>query len=119
MLGKWLWRVGFGLACLIHLYGLYAPRQAADVQIPYSDKVFHLLLFASVAFLGLKVGVPSRWLLGFLVANAVVSELIQHFLLPHRSGDPFDSMADLAGVALGAWLGFRTARGSKKLPGTT
>jgi hypothetical protein len=114
----WLWRAGFVLACLIQLYGLYSPHQAADVKVPYSDKVFHLLIFGSVAFLGLKVGVPSRWLLGFLVANAVVSELIQHFLLPDRSGDPFDSMADLVGVALGAWLGFRAVR-AKRLPGTT
>jgi VanZ family protein len=107
----WLWRAGFVLACVIHLYGLYSPRQAGpDLAIPYADKVAHLLLFGSVAFLGLRVGLPARWLLSVLAANAVVSELVQYFLLPHRSGDPFDSLADLVGVALGAWLGFRVLR---------
>ena len=109
----WLWRAGFVLACLIHLYGVYSPRQAGPELFPYSDKVFHLLIFGSVAFLGLRIGIPSRWLLGFLVANAVVSELVQHFLLPDRSGDPFDSVADLVGVAVGAWLGFRAVRTKK------
>ena len=108
-----LWRAGFVLACLIHLYGVYSPRQAGPVLFPNADKVAHLLLFGSVAFLGLKIGIPARWLLGLLVANAVVSELVQHFLLPHRSGDPFDSMADLVGVAVGAWLGFRAVRTKK------
>jgi VanZ family protein len=112
-----LWRAGFVLACLIHLYGLYSPRQAGpDTGLPYADKVAHLLLFGSVAFLGLRVGLPARWLLPVLAANAVVSELVQHFLLPHRSGDPFDSLADLVGVALGAWLGFRVLR-TKKVAG--
>ncbi|GAA1628222.1 hypothetical protein GCM10009744_15150 [Kribbella alba] len=112
-----LWRAGFVLACLIHLYGLYSPRQAGpDTGLPYADKVAHLLLFGSVACLGLRVGLPARWLLPVLAANAVVSELVQHFLLPHRSGDPFDSLADLVGVALGAWLGFRVLR-TKKVAG--
>ena len=116
---EWLWRAGFVLACLIHLYGLYSPRQAgSDVQFPYSDKFAHLAIFGTVAWLGLRVGVPARWLLPILAANAIVSELIQHYLLPHRSGDPFDSVADLCGLALGAWLGFRALR-AKKLPGTT
>jgi VanZ family protein len=115
----WLWRAGFLLACLIHLYGLYSPRQAGpDTGIPQIDKVAHVLLFGSVAFLGLRVGLPARWLFSVLAANAVVSELVQHFLLPHRSGDPFDSLADLIGVALGAWLGFRVLR-TKRLPGRT
>jgi VanZ family protein len=114
-----LWRAGFLLACLIHLYGLYSPRQAGpDTGIPNADKVAHLLLFGSVAFLGLRVGLPARWLLLILAANAVVSELFQHFFLPLRSGDPYDTVADLAGLVLGAWLGFRVRR-PKRLPGTT
>jgi VanZ family protein len=107
---RW-WQAAFVVACLIQLYGLYSPRQAGpQMSIPYDDKVAHLLLFGSVAYLGLRVGVRARLLLGLLVANAVVSELVQHFLLPNRSGDPFDSLADLVGVAVGAWLGFRAIR---------
>ncbi|WP_329474483.1 VanZ family protein [Kribbella sp. NBC_01484] len=107
----WAWRIGFVAACVLQLYGVYAPREAGPhVGIPQVDKIAHFLLFASVAFLGLKVGVQARWLLAALVANAIVSEIVQHYLLPQRDGDPFDAIADLAGVAFGAWLAFRVLR---------
>jgi VanZ family protein len=107
----WIWRAAFVAAVVLQLYGVYAPREAGpQVGIPQIDKVAHCFLFAAVAFTGLKVGLPARWLLGALVANAVVSELVQHWVLPQRDGDPLDALADLAGVALGAWLGSRFTR---------
>ena len=107
----WAWRIAFVAAVVLQLYGVYAPREAGPhVGIPQIDKVAHCFLFAAVAFTGLKVGVPARWLLGALAANAVVSELFQHFVLPQRSGDPFDSLADLIGVAVGTWLWLRAVR---------
>ncbi|MER7243699.1 VanZ family protein [Kribbella sp. NPDC000426] len=107
----WLWRIAFVAAVALQLYGVYSPREAGPhVGIPQIDKIAHCFLFAAVAFTGLKVGVPARWLLGALAANAIVSELVQHWLLPQRDGDPLDALADLAGVALGAWLGFRASR---------
>ncbi|MGW7680305.1 VanZ family protein [Kribbella sp. NPDC054772] len=114
----WLWRIAFVAAVALQLYGVYAPREAGPhVGIPQIDKVAHLFLFAAVAFTGLKVGVPARWLLGALAANAVVSELVQHWLLPQRDGDPFDALADLAGVALGAWLASRLfGRANRRTP---
>lgn len=108
------------VACLIHLYGVYSPHQAGSdtVDFPYSDKLAHLFLFGSVAYFGLRSGVPARWLLPVVAANAVISEVVQYFWLPFRSGDPFDTVADLCGLALGAWLGFRAIR-AQKVPGTT
>jgi VanZ family protein len=115
----WAWRIAFAAAVALQLYGVYAPREAGPhIGIPQVDKIAHFFLFASVAFLGLKVRVPARWLLGALVANAIVSELVQHFLLPQRDGDVFDALADLAGVAFGAWLASRVLRGTR-LPSTT
>ena len=115
----WAWRIAFVAAVALQLYGVYAPREAGPhVGIPQIDKIAHFFLFAAVAFLGLKVGVPARWLLAALVANAVVSEIVQHYLLPQRDGDPFDALADLTGVALGTWLAFRVLR-STRLRGTT
>lgn len=106
-----LWRVAFVVAGVVHLAALYAPRVAGpDVGIPYADKVVHLLLFAVVACTGLRVGVPARPLVGVLVVNAVLSEVVQHAVLPQRSGDAFDTLANLAGVALGAWAAARTVR---------
>lgn len=107
----WAWRIAFVAAVVLQLYGVYAPREAGPhVGLPQVDKIAHCFLFAAVAFTGWKAGVPVRWLLGALVANAVVSELVQHWVLPQRDGDPFDALADLAGVALGAWLGSRVVR---------
>lgn len=115
----WAWRLGFVAAVALQLYGVYAPREAGpDVGLPEVDKVAHLFLFGSVAFLGLMARVPARWLLAALVANAIVSELVQYWLLPNRDGDLFDVLADLAGVALGAWIALRVLRGAR-LPGTT
>ncbi|MEU8222127.1 VanZ family protein [Kribbella sp. NPDC048915] len=107
----WVWRIAFVAAVALQLYGVYAPQEAGpNVGLPQIDKVAHLFLFAAVAFTGTKAGVPVRWLLGALVAHAAVSELVQHWFLPRRDGDPFDSLADLAGVALGGWMGWWTAR---------
>jgi VanZ family protein len=107
----WAWRIAFVAAVALQLYGVYAPREAGPhIGIPQVDKIAHFFLFALVAFLGLKVRVPARWLLGALVANAIVSEFVQHWFLPQRDGDPFDALADLAGVAVGAWLAYRVFR---------
>jgi VanZ family protein len=114
----WVWRIAFVAAVALQLYGVYAPQEAGpQVGIPQIDKVAHCFLFGAVAFTGLKVGLPARWLLGALAANAVVSELVQHWFLPHRDGDPFDSLADLAGVALGAWLAtVKRSRSGRRTP---
>ncbi|GAB3932014.1 hypothetical protein GCM10029976_037310 [Kribbella albertanoniae] len=107
----WAWRVAFVAACALQLYGVYAPGEPGPgIPIPGIDKVAHFALFAAVGFTGLKVGVPARWLLAVLVVNAVGSEFIQHYLLPHRDGDLYDALADLLGVAAGAWGGFRAVR---------
>jgi hypothetical protein len=39
-----------------------------------------------------------------LALHGIESELVQHALLPARSGDPADAVADLAGVAVGGVL---------------
>jgi hypothetical protein len=46
-------------------------------------------------------------LVGLLVVHAVSSELIQHWLLANRSGDPADVAADLVGIAVGLLIGLR------------
>ena len=105
---RW-WRAAFVVACLVHLVALYSPRSPGpDTGIPYADKVVHVLLFAAVAYTGLRVGVPGRPLLGVLAVNAVLSEVLQYAVLSQRSGDAFDTVADLGGVVLGAWAAART-----------
>ncbi|MFD2081954.1 hypothetical protein SAMN05421678_101190 [Actinopolymorpha cephalotaxi] len=99
------WWVAFALACVLNLYGLYAPSEPGpDLTFAYADKVAHFATFASVAFTGAMVGVPVRWLAGILALHAVSSEIVQGTLMAHREGDPFDVLADLAGVTAGLAL---------------
>lgn len=96
-----LWRWALGVAVAVQLIALYAPRAPAGPQVNGFDKVIHLSIFAAPALLALIVGIRARWALGVLAVHAPISELIQHFALPHRSGDVFDALADLSGVLLG------------------
>ena len=88
---------------LLSLYVLFTPRAGGEGLFPYADKVVHLALFALLA-------ATTRWRFGArpaglwaVAAYAVVSELVQGLLLSTRSGDAYDVVADLAGVAVG-WL---------------
>jgi hypothetical protein len=88
-------------AVLVNLVVLYWPRAVAGGQLPYVDKVVHLVVFGAVALTGVWVGLPVRWLVVVLVLHAVTSELVQHFWIPARSGDPADAVADILGVVVG------------------
>jgi len=89
---------------VVSLVVLFAPSSGgAGSPFPESDKVVHLLLFAGLA-------ATTRWrfgpgLTGLAAVGgfAVLSELVQAGVLPSRSGDPLDVVADLAGTALG-WV---------------
>jgi hypothetical protein len=99
---KPLWRLAFGVALVVQVIVLYAPNGPAGPEINGLDKVVHLSIFAVPALAALIVGGRARWwAVGILAVHAPISELIQHFVLPHRDGDVFDVMADLSGIALG------------------
>jgi hypothetical protein len=99
-------RALFVLAVLVQLVVLYLPR-GVDVGggLPGLDKVVHVAVFGAVAATGTWAGLRLRWLAAALAAHAFVSEVVQHWLLPGRAGDPLDTVADLVGVALGLALG--------------
>jgi len=97
-----LWRWAFGAAVVVQLIALYVPDVPAGPGIIGLDKVVHVSIFAAPALAALMVGLRARWALGILAVHAPISELIQHFVLTHRSGDVFDAIADLSGVLLGA-----------------
>lgn len=102
----------FGIALLIHFLALYLPGspEPSSFDIPGSDKVLHVLLFAAPACL--MVGrFSSTWPVWLLAVHAPVSEVIQWQWIPYRSGDLLDLVADLAGVALGWWLATRAQSG--------
>ena len=109
------WQVALAVAVVVHLVILYWPRTAGPTDVPGLDKLVHAATFGSVAYLGLRAGLRSRWWVPVLCGHAVISELIQGLFLAHRSGDWRDVVADLVGVglALAAWLaGNRPAQAS-------
>ena len=105
--GRSTLRVVATLAVLVHLAAIYWPRVDVVGPVPWTDKVVHVLLFGVPTVL-LLVARPPRIqpavVVGVLALHAPVSELLQHFLLPHRSGDVWDAVADLGGVVLGVTL---------------
>ena len=80
---------------------LFAPSTGGGPDVPGIDKIVHLALFALLA-------ATARWRFGgvgtllAVCGYAVLSEVAQ-LLLPTRSGDVLDVLADLAGVAVG-WV---------------
>lgn len=100
---------GLALAVAVHLVVLYAPSAPGDPVFSGSDKVVHVLVFLVPTLLALLAGVRPALALGAFGAHAVLSEVLQWQLLPGRSGDPWDAVADLAGVAF-AWLLWRRPR---------
>ena len=99
-------RLAFAGALGVHLVGLYLPRVDVpdSMEVPGADKAVHVLLFAIVMLTGVLARIPARWLALVLAVHAVVSEVIQHVLLPGRTGDPFDVLANLGGVAIGWYV---------------
>lgn len=94
----------FVVAVLGHLAVLYAPTAPSAPGLPGIDKVVHVAAFGAVVWAGRTAGL-RRWpvVLAALL-HAPLSEGVQHWVLPGRSGDPLDVVADLVGVAVGALL---------------
>lgn len=98
------WQISFAVALAVQFWALYVPRAPGlQTGLPL-DKVVHLALFAAVTWLGLRCGVPARWLVVLMLGQAAVSELVQHFWLPQRGGDWWDFAADVTGIGLGLAL---------------
>ena len=82
--------------------GLYAPHvpSGGGTDLPL-DKLVHFGMFAVVAGLAYWASIPTAWIVGVLLAQAVISELVQDQLLTERGGDVWDLVADMAGIAIG------------------
>lgn len=100
-----MWTVLFALAILVQLIALYLPNPPSGGGVPGADKAVHAAVFLAPALLGVLAGLRPVLLAPLLLAHAVVSELVQHFLLPGRGGDPWDAVADVVGVAIGLAIG--------------
>ena len=87
------------VAICVQLVGLYratAPPQPA--WFPNADKLEHAVIFGlpvAVGHAGPAARSAGSCVAIFAVPWPVVSELIQHFFYTHRTGDPFDVLADV------------------------
>jgi len=83
---------------------LYWPRAVnPSGGLPW-DKLVHALVFGLVMWTGVRAGIPARPWLAVSLAHGVLSEVLQGTLLPNRSGDPWDAVADAVGVLVAAAL---------------
>ena len=96
---------------VLSLVVLFSPTSPAPSwSFPHLDKVVHVSLFALLAG-------TARWRLGpaaaallAVCAYAPLSEVVQGLVLPGRSADWHDVVADLSGTALGWLLASRLLR---------
>ncbi|MDV3222283.1 VanZ family protein [Intrasporangium sp.] len=98
---RW-WVATAVLSLTVHLLALYWPVVTVAGPVSWTDKAVHVLVFAIPTYAVGMVVARLWWAVTGFAAHALVSELSQHLLLPGRSGDPWDVVADLAGVALAA-----------------
>lgn len=111
MLSRSIWLPPALMALLVQCVSLYGPAAGPGViALPGSDKVAHVLMFAVPAALLVLAGVRRQLVAVGLVGQAVVSELVQGWVLADRTGDPLDALADLVGLALGLLVTARSGR---------
>ncbi len=106
-------RVGLVLlvvALVVQLWSVYAPDSPVQPSFANEDKIAHALLFGVPVAIAWASGLRPRLVTALIAAHAPVSELVQHFVLPHRSGDVWDAVADLVGVLIGILAGRALAR---------
>lgn len=128
---RWiLWpQVGLVLAITLAAYaGVFSAGDQRWLRVPNMDKALHFLLFGLIA-LGLHLHTRGRRvkLAGFRLPVAVIVPLLGatveelgQALSPHRTADPFDLLADFAGLLLfwllGTWLTGARPAAPEELP---
>ncbi len=95
---------------------LYWPVVSVQGPVSWTDKVVHGLVFLVPTYaVGRALQLAGRSAVAavavFLV-HAPLSEVVQAVVLPGRSGDPWDVVLDVVGVAVAGWALARRRRAS-------
>ena len=88
------------VAVAAQLLVLYWPVVTIEGPVTWTDKVVHVLVFAIPTYAVGRAFGSVRIAVVVFAIHAPLSELIQHFFLPGRTGDVWDAVVDLVGVAL-------------------
>jgi len=118
-----LWTMLIALLTLIP--GNYIPRVTTFLDWLGPDKLVHLFIFGVYAYLlieGFRRQKPGSIthehavLSGLLIGMvfAIFTEVMQRFVIPGRSGNYFDFLADLLGLLLGSMTWSIAKRFDKK-----
>jgi VanZ family protein len=98
------WRLAFWLTVLVICYLALKPAPASTDWFPEADKLRHAAAFFVLWALGALAGYPRWWGLAIgLLAFGVGIEVAQSFS-PSRQASGLDVLADVAGMAAGAWV---------------
>ncbi|PWH05254.1 VanZ family protein [Brachybacterium endophyticum] len=121
-------RTGRLVLCALALLanvGFYLPSVPSTGGVGGIDTLYHVGVFAlTVWAVGRVLAPASRFPIGWVVLAAVVHalliEVLQGLLLPHRSADPLDVLSDLLGIGIGllTWWGERRISASGPASGT-
>ncbi|MFB9776859.1 VanZ family protein [Brevibacterium otitidis] len=101
---KWTWSA-FAAVFFVHLFLLYSPSTGAPAPFPGFDKLAHAVGFTALTTPLLLLGFrPGQTMLA-MSAYAALSEFIQAFAVPGRTGEVSDWVADSLGIllAFGIW----------------
>ncbi|HSK11781.1 MAG TPA: VanZ family protein [Phnomibacter sp.] len=106
---KWIAIGWFVLTTLLLVVPGNALPKTDLGNIPYFDKYIHIFLFAVLSAFTLKAIRPTRptyfiWLVVLVILYGTLMEYVQLYLVPFRSFDGRDIMADAAGAVLGLLL---------------
>ncbi len=109
--------IALGWTLLILALCSIPGQDLPDLNVWSMDKVGHFGVFAIYGWLWLAAWTPRRsnavaWVLVTGVAYAVFTELYQGWLPWDRTPDPYDVLADVAGLVAGvaAWVGWQKKR---------
>ena len=111
---KLLLGIAFGYTLLITLALLLPITGGPNIDIPFADKILHLainaglfVVWASYTYSRKLKGIkPINLLLLFICIfiYGILIEVIQESLIPTRSADIFDVLANFCGLILGSLL---------------
>lgn len=101
--------VTFGLLALASAVLFFWPVNDPPQPFTRADLAVHAASFGVLMAAGRWAFGRATWLLGGLVAYACLVEVVQGLLLPGRTGDLVDILADLTGALL-VWLPWRFRR---------
>lgn len=101
---KWTWSA-FTAVFFMHLFLLYSPSSGAPAPFTGFDKLMHAVGFTALTTPLLLLGFRPLATMLAMSAYAAISEFIQAFAVPGRSGELGDWIADCLGIllAFGIW----------------